>query len=328
MAERDIIGIGGSAGGIDALRRLLEGIPADFPAAMLVVLHIAPEGPSRLAEMFQRHTPLRVATAADGVRPAPGSIHFAPPDCHLLLHEGRILLGRGPRENRTRPAVDPLFRSLAVARDSRAVGVVLSGRLSDGSSGLRAIVRCGGCGIVQCPDDAGEAEMPKNAIEKASPGLVAPAAEIAGLLSHLVREPAPPAQPVPADIRSETRIAAGRGVAMAPDETTIGRPADISCPECDGPLREISDGGMKRYRCRVGHAYTADALLTAIGEEAERALWVAIRVLEERAEVLRRMAKGSGGGNLAARYTSHADELDADREAIRRILLREPVAGS
>jgi two-component system chemotaxis response regulator CheB len=239
-----------------------------------------------------------------------------------MLRDERMHLRRGARENLSRPAIDPLFRSAAVAYGPRVVGVVLSGSLADGSAGLRAIKRCGGLALVQEPRDAEFPEMPSSAIAWAEPDHVAPLGALAKALIGRVGETAPASSPCPEDVRMEADLAFGyaRDHAM---EKQPGTRSVFSCPECQGALWEIKDGDLVRYRCHVGHAYTAEAMLDANGEELERALWSALRTLEERAELVRRMAERAAGGarnRSAEQFSARAKEYEGQAERIRELL--------
>jgi two-component system chemotaxis response regulator CheB len=301
MANRDIVVVGGSAGALEALMTLLPGVPGDLPAAVFVVVHIGATTHSVLPEILNRAGPLPAQTAKDGARFEPGCIYVAPPDRHLLLDRGRIALRRGPRENLARPAIDPLFRSVAAEFGSRVIGVLLSGMLYDGASGLRAIKRCGGIAVVQA--DAAYPEMPRHACDTADVDHRVPAAELAALLVRLVAEPAGRPPEVPEDIRFEARMAAGEANGIKAEER-LGALTPLTCPECGGSLWEIEDGPVLRHRCHAGHAYDGDLLLAEQSELIDRALWSALRVHEERAALLRRHAE-------------HARAREADREANR-----------
>ena len=204
------------------------------------------------------------------------------PGCTFLLHDDHILLRRGPRENLSRPAIDALFRSAAASLGSRVIGVLLSGALSDGTAGLRAIERCGGVTVVQDPEDALVPSMPLSALRHAKVDHVRPVAAIPALLAELVREPAGPSPEVPTDIRLEAAIAAQELADMKVDDA-LGKVSPYTCPECHGALWEIRDGTMLRFRCHVGHAFTADAVLAVQGDEIDRMLGTLQRAHAERA---------------------------------------------
>jgi two-component system chemotaxis response regulator CheB len=321
MQNRDIVVIGGSAGALEPLRRLLSDLPGDLPAALFVVVHTAPNAHGALGRILDRAGPLPADFARDGLRFEPGRVYVAPPDLHLLLDDGRMLLRRGPRENLSRPAIDPLFRSAAAACGSHVIGLLLSGMLYDGASGLRAIKRCGGIAVVQDPADALYPDIPRHALERTEVDYCVSAAELAQLLVAIVAEPAGPSPEVPEEIRLEARIAAQGSSGRETDEE-LERPVALSCPECGGALREIADGELLRYRCHVGHAYDAGLLLGAQTEGVERALWSALRALEERAALLRRMARQqSVNSSLAGRWAERAAEHEAHAQAVRNLLV-------
>jgi two-component system, chemotaxis family, protein-glutamate methylesterase/glutaminase len=321
MQNRDIVVIGGSAGALAPLQRLLGGLPADLPATLFVVVHTGPDAHGALGRILDRAGPLPTEPARDGLAFEPGRVYVAQPDVHLLLDDGRMLLRRGPRENLSRPAIDPLFRSAAASHGGRVIGLLLSGMLYDGASGLRAIRRCGGIAVIQDPADALSPEMPRHALQRAEVDYRSSADGLAKLLVGLVAEPAGPSPGVPEDIRLEARMAAQGGSGSQSDEQ-LERPFALSCPECGGALREITDGDLLRYRCHVGHAYDADLLLGTQTEVVERALWTALRALEERAALLRRMAgQTSISNSLAIRWAKLAAEHEAQAEAVRSLLI-------
>jgi two-component system chemotaxis response regulator CheB len=320
MQNRDIVLIGGSAGALEPLRRLLSDLPGDLAATLFVVVHTGANTHDSLGRILDRAGPLPTELARDGLAFEPGRVYVAQPDLHLLLEDGRMLLRRGPRENLSRPAIDPLFRSAAAAHGARVIGLLLSGMLYDGASGLRAIKRCGGIAVVQDPADALYPEMPRHALQLSEVDYSPGAAGLAKLLVALVAEPAGPSPEVPEDIRLEVRITAQDVGRRA--EAQLERPVALSCPECGGALREITEGEVLRYRCHVGHAYDAELLLGAQTDVVERALWTALRALEDRAALLRRMARQRTISNsLASRWAERAAEHEADAQAVRSLLL-------
>jgi two-component system chemotaxis response regulator CheB len=312
-----VIGIGASAGGVEALRTALARLPADLDAAVLVVLHIPPSGKSLLAPILDRVTPLEADVATPGQRVVAGRVYVAPADRHMLVHKWRIVLSRGPKENGTRPAVDPMLRSLADAYGPRAVAVILSGALGDGSAGAAAIAASGGVVIVQDPAEAVVPSMPESALlAVGGRAKVLSATKMAAALTAL------------ADERRSVR----KDVAMLPDAsgansevTPEGPPTSLTCPECGGPLWDSPQGDVRGYRCRVGHIYSEDALVDAQAESVEAAVWSAVEVLEERAELLGRVARQRD--DLAgARQRLEEGAADALRRAhmIRRALASAP----
>ena len=318
--RRDIVVMGASAGGLEPLQRILGDLPGDLQASIFVVLHMG--ATSRLVEILDRTAALSVMPAESGQKIEPGRIYIAVPDRHLLVHDRHILLRRGPRENLARPAIDPLFRSAACTFGARVIGVVLSGSLNDGTAGLRAIKRCGGLAVVQQPSDAVVPEMPLSALAYAGIDHVTPAGALGGLLARLAREPAGETPPVPLEIRLEAAIAAQELVGMETDNK-LGRPSGFTCPECHGALWEVDDGSPLRYRCHVGHALTADAVLHAQAVQVEEMLWSLMRTHQERAALARRMAEQKRTSNheaLAKHLLQRADGYEEDAEVVRRLL--------
>lgn len=318
--RRDIIVIGASAGGLQPLQRILAELPADLKAAVFVVLHIG--AASHLAAVLGRFSALPVVRAASGEPIVFGQVHVAVPGFHMLLHDAHLLLRRGPKENLARPAIDPLFRSAACTFGARVIGVVLSGALNDGSAGLRAIKQCGGIAVVQHPADAAVADMPLSAQRHAAVDYLVPADEIAPLLARLAGEPAGVTPPIPLEIRVETAIAAQELSGMRAEDE-LGRPSRFTCPECHGTLWEIDDGSLLRYRCHVGHAFTAEAMLAAQATKAEEMLWSLMRAHQERAALARRMAAQERAGShmaLAEQLERRAREYDDDAQVVRELL--------
>jgi two-component system, chemotaxis family, protein-glutamate methylesterase/glutaminase len=317
-ANRDTLVIGASAGGVEALTELARNLPEDLPAAVFMVLHVG--ATSHMAEILDRAGPLPVAHATSGEAVEPGRIRVAPPGLHMLLHDGHVLLRRGPRENLARPAIDPLFRSAACTFGGRVIGVVLTGALNDGTAGLRAIKRCGGIAIVQDPDDAAVPDMPLSALRHVAVDYQVRIAAMGELLLKLTAEAAGETPTIPADIRLEAAIAAQEPASMQKDNQ-LGEPSEFTCPECHGTLWEINDGNVLRYRCHVGHAHTAEVVLDAKDAEGENTLWAVLRSHQERAALARRMA-GRAQGELAAELQKRAQDYDADAALVRHIITR------
>lgn len=322
MPNRDIVVIGASAGGVEALKRLVRALPGDFPAAVFIVLHLRSSSRSLLAQILDKEGVLPAVQASDGDRFEPGRIYVARPDCHMLLGRERIVLHRGPRENMSRPAIDPLFRSAAAAFESRVIGVVLTGTLNDGTAGLYAVKRCGGIAVVQDPADAEHPEMPRSALRDVAADHVVPLADLGPLLVRLVREPAGPGPWVPEAIRLEAGIQMDGKAGMGVDDA-LGKPSHFTCPDCNGALWEIQDGKPQRYRCHVGHSFTARALMAGQSKAVETALWSALRALQERADLLRRMATEAheqGRVRSTRMYEERASEYEQDAGLIRQVL--------
>lgn len=330
MANRDIIVIGGSSGATAPLKAMLRAFPPDLPATVFVVLHIPARSIGILATVASAAGPLPARQAEDGMPIERGHVYLAAPDHHLIIADGRIRLGRGPRENMARPAIDPLFRSAAMSYGPRVIGVVLSGLLSDGASGLNAVKRCGGAAIVQDPEDALADEMPRRAMEATVPDLTVPGARLGDVLSDLARQTAGPTLPIPPEIRIEVDIAMGERI-DSEVLRKIADPAALSCPACGGVLSGLRSGNPLRFRCQVGHAYTADALAKEQEGRVDEAMRVALRIIEERAELVTRMAEEgrmSGRRAVAEMYEERAREYRIYANTLREAVLRdfEPLA--
>lgn len=320
----DIVVMGASAGGIDALTRIVRRLPADLPAAVFVVLHVSAGSTSALPAILTRAGPLPAQHPRNGDLIEPGRIYVAPPDHHLVIEPDKVLLGRGPRENRVRPAVDVLFRSAAVAYGSRVIGVILTGYLDDGAAGLLAVKRNGGLAVVQDPADAQCPGMPTAALSAVQADHVTRLDDAASLIARLVRSPVEAsdvrAQP---HTRAEVETSATGNTGASQMSVQVGAPTALSCPDCGGGLFELKEGNLQRFRCYLGHAYSPDSLLDAQREEVERSLWVALRVLEERASILQNMAQRAsenGGASTADRLAGRANELRRHAERLRELL--------
>jgi two-component system, chemotaxis family, protein-glutamate methylesterase/glutaminase len=323
MPDHDIVVVGASAGGVEALAGLAASLPPDLPAAVFVVLHLPPTGTSALPGILTRHGPLPASHVKDGEPIEHGRIYVAPPDHHLLVRAGHVHLARGPRENGHRPAVDPLFRSAAREYATRVIGVILSGALDDGTAGLVAVRSRGGIAVVQDPEDALYPGMPLSALEHVEVDHVVPVAAIGPLLARLVTEPAPePPGPAPTEMEVEVEV---EGFSMdAMEGQHPGELSGFSCPDCSGVLWTIDDGDLQRFRCRVGHAWSPESLLTRQSEALEAALWIALRSLEERAALARRLAeppRRRGHSITATRFEEQAIEAQQAARVVRELLL-------
>lgn len=316
--QRDIVVMGASAGGVETLAALVAGLPAEFPAAIFVVLHLLPTSHSVLPEILDRAGPLPAGTAESGEEIDRGRIYVAPPDRHLLLLPGTVRLSNGPRENGHRPALDPLFRSAARACRERVIAVVLSGSLDDGTAGLRLVKRMGGATVAQDPEDALYPSMPASAVANEAADHVAALAEIPALLCDLVDTPVEMvAEPLPDPEDLE---------AAEPDRSdgdpTAGDLTGLTCPECGGALWEHLDpDGYVRFKCHVGHAFSPDSLETAQSEGLEMAMWSALRTLEERGDLFRRLARRSGM-SARHRFDAKAEEVGHHADLLRQSIVR------
>ena len=301
QSNRDISVIGASAGGVQALQRLVTALPADLPAAIFVVLHVWPGTRSQLPAILERAGRLPASEAQDGAPIRRGTITVAPSDLHLLLERDRVKVVRGPRENRTRPAINPLFRSAATAFQNRVIGVILTGTLDDGAAGMWAIKQCGGLAVVQ--SDALFDQMPRTALENVAVDHAVPLEQIGGLLDRLSREKIELSvvPSVPDIVALNDHCSKMKPAQFAVDE--VGKRSLFSCPECNGPLWELSEGVLQ-YRCHVGHAYSAASLMQAQGGNIEQSLWTALRALKESAAL---------DGRLAERSDEHKLDRAADQ---------------
>ena len=325
MPNRDIVAIGASAGGLAALKRIAAGLPADLDAAVLVVLHMKSTHRSELPAILERAGPLPAGFAEDGGPATRGRIHVAPPDRHLLLQGDTLRLSRAAWENRARPSVDTLFRSVGVCCGSRGIGVVLTGYLDDGSAGLHALGRCGGITVVQNPADAEFPDMPRHALEATEADHVVALDALPALLARLVATPAGPPQPPPPEIQLEADIMAGAYEDDMAALDRLGSRSVFTCPDCGGVIWELQDGDALRYRCHLGHAYSAASFGHAMSEEVTRAMETALRTLEERGRMLRRLAeqaKRQGQHHAARLWSERMKTFAQQAETIREALLR------
>lgn len=331
VSGHDIVVVGASSGGVEALSRLVRRLPAGLEASVFVVLHMAPNRASALPAILAREAALPTVQAQDGEPIRRGHIYVAVPDRHLIVRPGHIALTAGPTENRVRPSVDALFRSAAVAYPGRTIGVVLTGNLDDGAAGLAAIKRCGGIAVVQDPAEAFAGSMPRAALDATKVDHVAFLDEMGPLIARLVAEPADGAPtPVPPDLMAEVASSFLIGTPIAEvhaDGPDLKLPAPLACPECGGGLMPINGtelARVARYRCHVGHTFSPRALLDALGDDMERALWVALRSLEERISLLEVLAREQEqrDRHLSGRqYRERADELRASVRQIRDLLM-------
>jgi two-component system, chemotaxis family, protein-glutamate methylesterase/glutaminase len=332
MATKHLVVIGASAGGLEALRELVAALPEDFPAPIGIVLHTSPQSPGVLDSILSRAGKLAAKNARDRERLQPARIYVAPPDCHLLVEPGIVRVTKGPRENRFRPAIDPLFRSAAQVYGPAAIGVILTGNLDDGTAGLWAIKQLGGTAIVQDPAEAMFPAMPTSALAHVRVDHTVPLAAIAPLLIRLTAQPAQEAKDIPASesLEVEVKIAKEHNPLQAGLQQ-LGEPSYYACPECHGVLLQLKEGGRVRFRCHTGHAYSLDSLVAAVSEGIEDSLWNAIRALEEAEMLMRGMAdhvKGHDNGDAAA-LLARAEEARRQSDAIRSLAMqREPLAAT
>jgi two-component system chemotaxis response regulator CheB len=326
MRGRDIVVIGTSAGGVTALREIVAGLPRDFPAAIFVVMHLTPHVPSFLHQVIAKAGAIPAKAVQGPMKFEPGHIYIAPPDYHLILTRTEVRINRGPRENWHRPSIDVLFRSAASALGPRVVGVVLTGFLDDGSAGLGAIRREGGITIVQDPSDALFPDMPLNALDSVKVDYCVPLAQIAPTLIKVAEAPRGerPGEEVSEEVAIETAIAK---VSMNGRDALekIGRPSTFTCPECQGPLWELRDGELLRFRCQVGHAFSAESMLTAQQDVVERALWVALGAIQSRVALWEKISermKSPHLQELSEYYRAKKEDAQRDLDTLQAILTR------
>jgi two-component system chemotaxis response regulator CheB len=327
MATHEIVVVGASAGGLEALQKVVGGLPEDFQAALFVVLHLSPHSRSVLPTLLERAGKLPASHPIDGEEIRAGHIYVAPPDHHLLVERGRVRTSRGPKENRFRPAVDPLFRSAAYAYGPRAVGVILTGALDDGTAGLWAVKDRGGVAVIQDPKEAMFPSMPQSAQAYVDIDYCLPLAEIAPLLVRLSSEPAAEdrgAYPFLEQLEIETRISM-QDKAFEAGVFKLGQPSLFTCPECHGSLLQLNNGNLLRFRCHTGHAFSANSLLAELTESVEETLWSTLRAIEESVLLMRHMAEHLHEANdvdTAERFLQKAEEAQQRTELVRKAVLR------
>jgi two-component system chemotaxis response regulator CheB len=323
LAKHDVIVIGASAGGVEAISRVASDLPRDLQASVLVVLHIS-RGRSYLPEILTRAGPLPASHPEDGENLQYGRIYVAPPDHHLVVESGLLRVAHSPSENGVRPAVDPLFRSAARVYGTRVIGVILTGTLDDGTAGIAAVREGGGVTIVQNPDEAFAPGMPRSAVASGRVDHVVTLRDIGPLIGALVQQDSP------------SRLPAANHPHLRPMEPDLGvmplalrgrdrpgAPSVFTCPECHGTLWESDEHGLLRFRCRVGHVYSPESMIAAQTDEVDRALWVALRTLEERAAMAYRLAERGRDRNqrwVDQAFTLRARETEKEADRIREVL--------
>jgi two-component system, chemotaxis family, protein-glutamate methylesterase/glutaminase len=310
--RRDIIVIGASWGGVDALKRLVSTLPPGFPASLFAVIHMPANSTSVLPSLLSRAGPLPAHHARNGQAFRPGEIYLAPPDCHLLLDRNHMRLSGAARENRCRPAIDPLFRSAAEVHSERVVGVVLTGAQDDGTAGLLRIKGSGGIAIVQDPSDAFCADMPRSALAHVDIDYCLPLSAISTTLIALAT--------APSHARSAEVTATGQGAAMADNDNPDEPPSPFTCPDCHGTLW-MNDGELVEFRCRVGHRYSVESMIEAQTDAVERAHWAALRALEEKAHLHRRLAARLRSGTSHIRFEETARDAEQQANVLRNLLV-------
>jgi two-component system, chemotaxis family, protein-glutamate methylesterase/glutaminase len=327
MAKRDIVVIGASAGGVEALTSLVAHLPADLDASLFVVVHIPSSGPSLLPQILSRRGKLPAVHPSDGTRIERGKIYVAPPGRHLILERTRARLVIGPTEHGVRPAVDPLFRSAALTFRERVVGIILSGNLDDGTAGFEIIKGMGGVTIVQNPDDALYDGMIRSAMDAGCVDQVLSTSAMGSALAELVGTATRGETEMTAEGDDEERkeLAIEKldfGQLHSDDQP--GVVSGFTCPNCSGALWELTDTDVLRFRCRVGHAFAVESLLAEQQDGVEDAFWIALRALEERGALLRRLIdRAQKGVNRRgiARYTEEEQIVARRAKTLRDVIL-------
>jgi len=338
LQPRDTVVIGGSAGSIEALKKVVCELPADFSGSLFVVIHTSPDAPSMLARVLANCSPLPASNPHDREEIRRGHIYVSRPGHHMTIEDGRIRILRGPRENRHRPAIDPLFRTAARNYGPRVVGIILSGLQDDGSAGLYAVKQRGGVAIVQEPADAIWKDMPTGAIEYSDPQYILPASDVPAVLIELAKPQESKLDlarknsvPRKTNGRNNKRTSVSPGQRDKPDvnkdvaypEESEGTPSVFACPECHGVLWELKDENMVRFRCRVGHSYEPESLTRELSQASEPALWAAVRALEEKASMQRRVAEGMGlNPGMSSRLLDQSSADAGNARLIRDMIFR------
>jgi two-component system, chemotaxis family, protein-glutamate methylesterase/glutaminase len=329
-----IVVIGTSAGGMGALERLLVQLPENLPAALFIVQHLGIDSSAEfLMSRLNKFTGLTCVVARHNDSIRKGTVYMAPADKHLLLKQDKLLVAKGPRENQFRPSIDPLFRSAAAHYGSQVISVILTGFMNDGVAGTDAVRRAGGVTIVQDPADAEFPDLPRNVLRHIHPHYQVPISEMGALITRLASQPAPDSITVPQDIKLEAdlaeRVMTKSNMTNIEDLEKLGNRSPYSCPECGGGLWELTrEGGVHRFRCHSGHAYTTDSLIAGMNEALEETLWIAMRTLEERRTILLNMASQTTNGNSKWTQTQRerAEEMKVHIERIRAVLQQSSVA--
>jgi two-component system chemotaxis response regulator CheB len=319
---RNVIVIGASAGGISAIKELLSGLPADIDAALFVVQHLAQTSDAvAIAEIFQKKTALTCVVAKDGMAITRGFVYLAPPNHHLLVGHHLISVTSGPHENQYRPSIDALFRSAAVSFGHRVISVVLTGMLEDGTSGTSAVKRCGGTCIVQAPSDAQFPSMPTSVLSSIAIDYLATLSDIPNIISDIVQAPLPPKLPIPRELQIESEITK-RMMSNIDELKSFADHSNFVCPDCGGGLWEVRDDPAHRYRCHTGHVYTEKLLHSLQDEKIEESVWVSIRMLEEKRNLLNVMLGRQGNDETALKkgYQRRIDENNMHIARLKQLL--------
>jgi two-component system chemotaxis response regulator CheB len=325
FTDQRIVVIGASAGGFEAFKKIIRQLPSDFNPSIFIVWHMSADIRGVLPHVLNKQNKILAAHAFNGEEIKPNRIYVAPPDHHMLIEDGKVLVTHGPKENRFRPAVDPLFRSAAYAYGNQVIGVILSGALDDGTVGLWTVKHYGGIAIVQDPKDAEVASMPENAMREVQVDYCIPVSDIPQLLVRLSKEPLPKNASVMKDeqTKKEIEIASNEN-ALKLGILKFGELSPFTCPECHGVLTRLQNGGIIRYRCHTGHAYSMDTLMAAVTEKVEDGLYNAIRGMDESIILLNHLGDHYAEANqpqLASLYFKKAKEAQERSRLVRKAAL-------
>lgn len=327
MLKREIIVIGASAGGLEALKKLVAQLPSNFPAAVFIVWHISPEYPSMLPQILNRACPLSVAHAIDTEAIQPGRIYVAPPDHHLLVESGHVRVTHGPKENRFRPSVDVLFRSAARAYGSQVIGVVLTGALDDGAAGLYAVKERGGKAVVQDPFEALYPSMPIQAMKAVAVDHCISIKEMGSLLVSLTNEAFQEEGVNPVSEQMDIEVSVAReDNAFERGVMKLGQFSPYTCPECHGVLLQLKEGKRIRFRCHTGHAFSLNSLLVEVSKSIEDTLWNTLRAIEESEMLMSHMAEHlheANDGNMVELFLHKAEQAKRQADLIRQALMSQ-----
>jgi two-component system chemotaxis response regulator CheB len=317
-----VVVIGGSAGGLASLLKMVHTVPVDSGLVFCVVLHSRTGTGEYIVSRLSKVTQIKCTLAKHGAKLEKNRIYIASPNRHMLVKDGHIILANGPEENRNRPSIDVLFRSAAVAKDLFPVGVILSGMLDDGTSGMRAIRKSGGICIVQEPEQAQYPDMPLSVINNMKPDHVVADEVIGSLLMQITKSGMVKKRKIPEDIIKESRIAESvlTGIDVLNE---LGEKSDFACPDCGGSLWALKSGKELRYRCHIGHAYTEKVLKVSQAESTTATLWIALRMMEERKHLLKKMEMERRKKGYRASLVNEAqkqEELQGHIDKLKEIL--------
>ena len=330
MGKIEIIVVGASAGGVEAISSLVKLLPASLPASIFVVVHFPENATSVLPKILSRVGPIKAIGGEDNQPIEKGVIYVAPPGCHMLVKRGAIRIVRGPKENGHRPAIDPLFRSAARIYKSKVAGVILSGMLNDGVIGLTYVKANGGLSMVQDPDESLFGDLPRHAIHDVKIDFVAPISQLAQLLVEQVCDDCDDAPTDPPELEEQSLDPTEMTVEELRELEAHRKPSAYTCPECNGTLFELNENGILNYRCRVGHAYTPENLEAHQAEELEAALWEALKSLEENLALSKKLLQRAKDSNRKTSSKYYADKVNTSQRRIEllRSVLTQTISTS